>query len=308
MKLPEELQLAIDGIATHSTHLRKAREALTLNYRAGKNSPFADEATRLAYLGARMPATYAAIYKVLENLPYSPTHLLDLGAGPGTASWAAVNAFSDLKKITLIEKHSQAIALGKKLIQSSSNPVLNQAEWICQSVEEKIPSADTAIASYVLNELVDPLALVERVWKEVSTLIVIEPGTPKGYQLINKIRTKLISLNAHLIAPCPHSLKCPIEGTDWCHFSARVERTRLHRLLKEGSLGHEDEKFSYLIATKIKNEIGSCSRILRHPQKQSGFTRLTLCTPDGTIKEETVSKKDKEIYRKARKAEWGDAW
>lgn len=45
-------------------------------------------------MAARMPACYAAVYKVLEEvsvrLPtFTPESMLDFGAGPGTAIWAA---------------------------------------------------------------------------------------------------------------------------------------------------------------------------------------------------------------------------
>lgn len=304
MKLPEELQAAIDRIVenTSSTALRKAREALTQDYRDGRSSSFADEAKRLAYLCARMPATYAAIHKVLQNVS-SVEHLLDLGAGPGTASWAAADLFPGLKKITLIEKSPEAIALGQTL--AKDHPVLQQAQWIQQSLSGPIPMADAAVLSYVLNEVDEPESIVERCWEAVPTLIIIEPGTPKGFALIRRIRQQLIDLKAHIIAPCPHAEKCPIQGSDWCHFSARVERTRLHRLLKEGSLGYEDEKFSYLIASKSPGRPFS-GRIVRHPLKYSGHVKLTLCTSAGKLEEKTVTRSDKEAYRKARDAEWGD--
>jgi ribosomal protein RSM22 (predicted rRNA methylase) len=304
MQLPEDLQLAIERILseTSQTSLKKARESLSQDYREGRISPFSDESKRLAYLGARMPATYAAIYKVLQNLSLSG-HLLDLGAGPGTASWAASELFPFLEKITLIEKSSEAIQLGRTLAQG--RPLLEKAAWLCRSLSESIPTADAAILSYVLGELNDPLSVVKACWNAAPLLILIEPGTPKAFELMRKIRQNLISLNAHLIAPCPHSLSCPIQGKDWCHFSARIERTRLHRLLKEGSLGYEDEKFCYLVVSKNPG-IPYPNRIIRHPLKQSGHVRLTLCTERGTIEEKTISRKDKEFYRKARDADWGD--
>lgn len=45
-------------------------------------------------MAARMPACYAAVYKVLEEvsmrLPlFNPESMLDFGSGPGTAIWAA---------------------------------------------------------------------------------------------------------------------------------------------------------------------------------------------------------------------------
>ncbi len=126
MQLPEELQAAIDNIVQNipASALKKAREMLTLTYREGGNSRsiFHDEAQRLSYLGSRMPATYAAVRKALEQIPVAfresfRGHLLDLGAGPGTASWAAAELFPHLKKITLIEKSREAIDLGKTLIR-----------------------------------------------------------------------------------------------------------------------------------------------------------------------------------------------
>lgn len=305
MKLPEKLQLAIDEMASLSPALRKAREALTLAYKEGRGSPFSDEAKRLAYLGARLPGTYAAVYKVLQEISVEIHYMLDLGAGPGTASWAAADIFPNLHRITLIEKSSEAIALGQKLASSSQSLALQEAHWICQSLLEPIPSADLGILSYVLNEVSDPEAVIEHCWKSVSILAIVEPGTPKGFHLIRKIRDRLIQLKAHILAPCPHSLTCPIQGTDWCHFSARVQRTRLHRLLKEGSLGYEDEKFSYLIAAKAP--LKPCSnRILRHPLKQSGHVRLALCSETGSLEEKVITRSDKENYRRARDAEWGD--
>lgn len=305
MQLPEELQSAIDQIVqkTSPTALRKARESLTQDYREGRASIFTDEAKRLAYLGARMPATFAAVHKALQNLPFLPEHLLDLGAGPGTASWVAAELFPSLKKVTLVEKSPEAIALGK--ILAEAHPLLQHSTWLQQPLSDPLPKADAAILSYVLNELSDPHSLIQRCWEAVPLLILVEPGTPKGFQLIRKIRQQLIDLKAHLIAPCPHASACPIQGSDWCHFSARVERTRLHRLLKDGSLGYEDEKFSYLIAAKTPAQPFG-SRIIRHPQKQSGHVCLTLCT--GKIEEKTVARSDKAFYRKARDAEWGDIW
>jgi ribosomal protein RSM22 (predicted rRNA methylase) len=97
-----------------------------------------------------------------------------------------------------------------------------------------------------------------------------------------------------------------MKGDDWCHFSQRIERTRAHRLLKEGILGFEDEKFSYLVVSRVA--VLSCSsRIIRYPQKLSGHVRLSLCTGDG-LKEKVIARRDKENYRKARDSEWGESW
>lgn len=306
MQLPEELQSAIEQLVekNSTTDLRKAREELTHFYREGRapKSIFNDPSKLTAYLVTRMPATYAAITHVLEKAEIHCEHLLDLGAGPGTASWAASYMLPALNKITLLEQSLDAINMGKTLARSSPYSSLQNATWLHQSLTAPIPNADVAILSYVLNEMGQYDDLIKRCWDAVNCLIIIEPGTPKGAALIRKVREQLIALNAHILAPCPHKLACP---SDWCHFSARVERTRFHRQLKEGTLGHEDEKFSYLIAAKYPGSTYS-GRILRHPLKLSGHVRLTVCADNGKLEEKVITRSDKKNYKKARDAEWGD--
>lgn len=50
-----------------------------------------------AYAAARMPGCYAAVARVLDELrlrlpDFAPASMLDFGAGPGTAVWAAREA------------------------------------------------------------------------------------------------------------------------------------------------------------------------------------------------------------------------
>lgn len=93
---------------------------------------------------------------------------------------------------------------------------------------------------------------------------------------------------------------------DWCHFAQRVERTSLHRRLKQGTLGYEDEKFSYLVVAK-SSALTPSARIVRHPLIRSGHIQLTLCTPQG-LQRQTIRRSQGELYRRARQAEWGGGW
>jgi ribosomal protein RSM22 (predicted rRNA methylase) len=51
----------------------------------------------------------------------------------------------------------------------------------------------------------------------------------------------------------------------------------------------------------------AAARIIRQPQPRSGHVRLELSARDG-IRTAVVSKRDRDAYRRARKARWGDAW
>jgi ribosomal protein RSM22 (predicted rRNA methylase) len=137
-------------------------------------------------------------------------------------------------------------------------------------------------------------------------LAVIEPGSPAGFRLIRDARHWLLSQGAAMIAPCPAQDACPMPPDDWCHFAARVERTGLHRRLKGGALGYEDEKFSYVAVAKTE-AARAAARIIRRPEHSPGLIGLTVCRGD-SIATERVTRRDPARFRAARKAEWGGRW
>jgi ribosomal protein RSM22 (predicted rRNA methylase) len=200
------------------------------------------------------------------------------------------------------------IKIGKELAQHSDVPAVRSAKWLEHDLEiqEEFPSHDCVILSYSIGELKSPISLLEKAWQATKKLLlIVEPGTPVGFDRIRNKCKQLIDWGAHLVAPCPHQAACPMQGGDWCHFAARVERTSLHRKLKSGTLGYEDEKFSYIAAAKNPVVLPP-SRILSPPDKHSGHILLKLCTAEG-VKTPTLSKKMGDPYKKARKADWGDA-
>jgi ribosomal protein RSM22 (predicted rRNA methylase) len=321
MHLPSHLKNAIELLLEKfpADILSKASKELSHRYREERGKPINfmnSEAHRLAYLLARMPATFAAVSNVFDkfnrhvpNIQLSS--LLDLGAGPGTASWAAVEQFKELRLITLLEQDAKLIELGKNLIKQANQPILKQAVWQQKNLlsDSTFDTHDLLVISYALGELPESelLPFLNRCWNSTrKALVIVEPGTMHGFSLIKKARQELIQKEAYIAAPCPHTFACPMPSNDWCHFSVRLERSSQHRLAKGGSLGYEDEKFSYIIATK-EAPWPATERILRHPLKRPGHSCFELCTIEG-IQKKTISKRDPELYRAAKKLEWGDSY
>ena len=106
--------------------------------------------------------------------------------------------------------------------------------------------------------------------------------------------------------PCPHQKPCPLPSDDWCHFTCRIARSRLHRQLKGADAPYEDEKFCYLAFGRSASN-RAVSRVLRHPQIESGRITLRLCTRSGLITL-PVRKRDGSLFKSARKASSGDAF
>ncbi|MBT3606179.1 MAG: methyltransferase domain-containing protein, partial [Candidatus Latescibacteria bacterium] len=271
---------------------------------------------RLAYIATRMPATFAANNAVFSEvqrlLPEQKIQsVLDLGAGPGTASWAATQTFSEIQNITLIERDPALIQIGKSLSQTAENTGLQNATWMQKDLSQlpTFPTHDLIVCSYALNELSldNARQVLNAAWSAARVaLILIEPGTMPGFALIRQLRDDLIQRGGHLIAPCPHQEPCPLPPDDWCHFSQRLNRTSLHRHLKVGHLGYEDEKFSYIAASKTPI-VPAQARVLRHPIRRTGHTQMQLCTQDG-LQNITVTRSDKPNWRRVKKTNWGDAW
>ncbi len=267
----------------------------------------------MAYVLARMPATFGSIKYVLNELKnrYNGRihSILDIGSGPGTTMWAASEVFPEAK-ITLLEQDSSLIALGKRLASKSHHALIKNTQWVAEDVlrREQFPESDLITVSYAMGEWPQSLwsEITKKLWASAKqALIIVEPGTMPGFNVIRHMRQQLINDGAQMVAPCPHTLQCPMPAEDWCHFSVRIERSRMHRHVKGGSLGYEDEKFSYVAVSKSYAELPN-ARILRHPLKRSGHVSFMLCTKDQGLINKIISRRDGELYKRARHLEWGD--
>jgi ribosomal protein RSM22 (predicted rRNA methylase) len=321
MRLPAPLLAAIERelAAFSAADLTRAAAQITERYhRAGHSTPaLTTAAQHAAYLAVRMPATYAAgrmaLQRLREQAPgYAPSSLLDLGAGPGTALWAAADTFPSLASATLIDSDPLWAQIGQRLAEAGGHPVFSCADRRVAGLEPlgAEDAADLVMVSYAMGEIPRGAldAALRAAWKATGgVLVILEPGTPQAFPGLLAARDLLLAAGAHLLAPCPQAGRCPMSGTpDWCHFPARVERTSLHRRLKGGRLGHEDEKFSYLIFCR-EAAAAAKSRIVRHPRVHGGHIELELCARAG-LRRETVTRSRKEAFRRARRSQWGDAW
>jgi len=291
-------------------------EMLSERYRLDGRTPVDSALTTQhvqGYAVARAPATFAATRAVMREIArrrptWAPLSLLDIGAGLGTSAWAGVETFSSIRSVTLVERSAKMASFGAALLSESSLQPLREAQWKeADAFSQTLPSADLVCASYILGELDEDRVqdVVSRWWASCSgELVLLNPGTPRGFANIVIARTALLGLGARLTAPCPSEGACPMEDADWCHFAVRLQRTPNHRRMKDGSLGFEDEKFSYVVASRSEPQ-HPAGRLVRHPQVRSGHIRLSVCVDD-SIREVVVGKARKAAFRWARNASWGD--
>ncbi|KAN0050175.1 hypothetical protein ACTA71_003281 [Dictyostelium dimigraforme] len=314
----------------------------------------------LAYISHRMPGVYACTHRVFSEintrLPnFKPTSLLDYGSGPGTVLWSADTIWGDsIQRIRAIEPSTYMSDVAKKLLEGNTNrvkwsPYLNTDQL--KRIDGTIPLTEQnemVTASYVLSELPSQEArnnLVLELWSHVKPsgiLVLIEPGTPIGFGIIKEARQLILdegyeeislhkSTKAQVVAPCPHSDKCPMGSLSWCHFSQRVERPVFQKLAKgpHSTMPFEDEKYSYIVLSKVvhssipnqlekqsqiypKEElepIKNWSRLIEAPLKRGGHVIMDVCSPNGSLNRVTVARSHgKKIYKESRKSFWSDAF
>ncbi len=317
MQLPEELVFEIEKLVNtvDRKSLYASAEALSLRYRTESSSQQVFIKTyeeALAYLCTRFPATFAANYAVFleiqkKGLSRDIHSVLDIGSGSGAALWAAQQVLEGLYSYTLLERDPHLIKLGKSLINAFSLSV--ETPWIMGDYTKGLPTSkyDLVVISYSLGEVGPQLweNILAQAFDSCKKMVVIlEPGTPVGYKKLMKMREILIRLGGYIVAPCPHNKPCPMQGSDWCHFSQRLPRSSLHRLVKNGSLGYEDEKFSYLIVSK-NHYIKNGERVLRAPLQSSGYIEWEACSSSEGVVHRKVLKRDKESFNRVKKLSWG---
>src|SRR3954469_12396552 len=315
--LPADLKAALEaklhGLSRSDAAARSA--AISQTYRSGGGSAtIRTEGDALAYALARMPATYAAVAASLNALcevrpGFAPKTLLDIGAGPGTATWAAAETFSSLADFTGIDANTALRTLALDLFGKSPRlPNVRYTPADARTALADTEAADLVIASYFVGEMDDAerTALAAQMWaKTRDTLLIVEPGTPTGYARIIELRRQLIALGAHVTAPCPHDAACPLAAPDWCHFTQRLPRSRAHKAVKEAVLPFEDEKFAYVALTRTAL-VPRPARVLAQPNVGKVEVTAKLCTADGLVMAR-IPRRAKADYARARRWRWGDA-
>lgn len=289
---------------------RQGSAALSATYRAGGSSKRIDLA---AYLVARLPATHAAVSRVLAEAVaarpgLNPRSMLDAGSGPGTAAWAAVEAWPGLERVTFLDNAPDFLKLAMALAVEGPEP-LSRAEGIAGTIQA-LPQgvkADLVVAAYTLAELpvADIPQAAAKLWSASTHLLVlVEPGTPQGFARIRAARAALLEQGAVPVAPCSHAFACPMAGDDWCHFSVRLARSRAHMHAKGASVPFEDERFSYIVLAREGAPLGG-ARILAPPQHGKPGATFRLCHAGG-LESRHIARREGAAYKLVRKLDWGD--
>ncbi|GMH39551.1 hypothetical protein BSKO_07449 [Bryopsis sp. KO-2023] len=177
-------------------------------------TPSYEEMTAATYAATRLPGTFAAVVRVLDELKvrmpaFKPHKMLDFGSGPGTAIWAAQEVWHEGApgQVLAVEPSWPMVALGQEIESSRKRAGVagsSKIRWVSQLPTLKSSDPfnsqrrryDLTTASYVLSEIPeadDRRRIARLLWERTSDVLVfIEPGTPVGAANIQEVRSFIL--------------------------------------------------------------------------------------------------------------------
>ena len=314
--------LLADGVAALSQGFTKARRLCGQRY--------LDQPNLLpAYLRYYLPVNLAKVQSLLDELPddaltgqeAAPLRLLDVGAGPGTASLALLD--------WLVERRAEGVEVSAEAWDHSPAALATaRMIWDLSVQRQHVRSARFATHTMNLERTGDLRAFcseatgrfhlvclanslnelfstarnpVERrchlilslldVLRRDGSLIIVEPALRDQTRDLHRLRDLLLKTGACTIySHCLHEDPCPAlhHPEDWCHeerlWSPPVEISRLDRQV---GFIKDSLKFSYLILRKDGRTVASRGRnllrIVSERREFKGEMRVWTCGEAGRL-------------------------
>lgn len=309
MILPQKIQEKINEMISSQSlsNFKSVQKSLTNRYKKQSGtgvSLIESNSDSLLYALSRMPATFSVVLTLLKQIREQGllddfATAIDVGSGTG-AGYFALKEYDERVKISLFERDENMIDIFNRF---DTGEEVEKFDLIKDSMGIK---ADLVMTSYVLSELSDEerIAAAKKLFSMTNKyLLIIDTGTPKVWKQMMEIKQALESCGAKVLAPC-RAKECTLKD-DYCQFYARVERSAVHKMVKEGTLSYEDEKYFYLLLSKDEFKIDKRVRVIRRPIIKTNVTNLMLCTKQGIVQKD-FTKRNKEEYKKAKKAKIND--
>jgi ribosomal protein RSM22 (predicted rRNA methylase) len=279
-----------------------------------------DERLRNAYLAYFLPSNLSKIHKPLQELSLHPRHLLeketlrilDIGAGPGTASIGILDFFSQQERrprldFLAVDQVAGNLKAAEELFIST--PHRKALDASLKTVQADIGGMvhllhghfDMIVLSNILNELFAHdeagnekraaivSSILRRFLADDGSCIIIEPALRQTSRDMLVVRNTLVTQGLHVYSPCVHAGKCPAleNPRDWCHEDIPWEATPLVREIDRLTGLHKDSlKFSYLVLRKDSFSLSDVRgadtyRVVSEPLVSKGKVEFYICGAGG---------------------------
>ncbi|XP_071481490.1 ribosome assembly protein METTL17, mitochondrial-like [Diadema antillarum] len=164
-----------------------------------------DDIRSLAYMIARMPANYAALYRVFNEIrhrdpDFQPKNILDFGSGVGTAVWAANRVWGEvIREYYLVEVSKSMNQLSEMLLRKEEGkdelhiPNVYFRYFTPVALRTKYSVTLSAYSLLELPSLNDRINTVRNLWRKTSDyMVLIESGNYESYLALMEVRDAIL--------------------------------------------------------------------------------------------------------------------
>jgi SAM-dependent methyltransferase len=218
-----------------------------------------------AYLLHFWPVSFVQVSLCLEMIGRLPgageiVTALDLGAGPGAASLALLEA--GIRRVSACDRSGAALALARKIAQGRGHD-LDTRQWdALKSTGQPTGRFDLVVVAHTLNELwaghpdrialrVDLLQRIGALLSPGGRLLVVEPALMKVAQDAIRVRDGLAGAGWDVLLPCIWQGNCPALPQGTCHGEFDWDPPReMVRLSHAARIGRETLKMAWFVLRK----------------------------------------------------------
>ena len=324
------------GIVELSEHFTTERDDGVGTRRTRLGPYFSQAKYRSSYLLYFLPLQAAKFVALLQMHPdalepfltASPTpeahRVLDVGAGPGTASLGLTlellrrcgpGRFPKIQ-FTWVDSNREILEDGKAIFEKlfGAFPALREkiqieaiaGDWL-SGLRLPDKKYSMILLGNVLNELSGTELQSEKRFDMLADLfshaggagvLVVEPAEKNSSQILGRLRDRFFEAGVFptettsVWGPCLHAGRCPLANAkDWCHFSVPVEIPGKWFAKFSKALGSERDwlKFSYLWLASQEHPNADprpeLRRVVSDPMRdRDGGHTILLCEPDQTFR------------------------
>jgi hypothetical protein len=159
-------------------------------------------------------------------------------------------------EIVAIDHDVKALAIAKAALERLATTAKIETR-VGDVTKAPVPPCDLVVMGTVLNELAEPMPVVDRALAAIAddgAVIIVEPALRATSRALHAIRDAASAGGVHVFAPCTRSIApCPAlaDPDDWCHEDRPLTLPpRTAELARLTHLRDSGMKFAYLVLRK----------------------------------------------------------
>lgn len=318
ISLPEEYVQYLDSLVRdNERRLAPLVRALSDRY-VGKSTPNtpplrANSAWRTAYTYYYGPVNALKLQAIAVELaarhPSWPRtrnmRLLDLGAGPGSAT-AGILLWNPSLVLDSVWVDSDpawnGFALVQPWIDTGALRVRRDAQDLAMEIQG---SFDLVLAANVVTEMqADGRTRAARLDRLLSRAlatdgiaIIVEPALRQTTRDLHVFRDRMLAAGWHVLAPCTGRGPCPMLANerDWCHETRDwIQPDFHHRIDQLAGLEKDALRFAFLVISRTppRPAIDSTARVVSEVRHQKGRIRFLTCDEHSRLAAWEIQQRD----------------